>query len=159
MVVGLKDIARAAAAKHGTELLICFGGNSRTNGFPEMVADAGARQRFIATLTSFCREHGLDGVDYNWEYPKDGTECMFSHLGWHSPAHCSAPNPRRCSHTCVSNVCAQTASVTVASAALSRGSSNSCNRLLMGAFSFPFSTFLYFAFPFFCAGNSDVRWH
>eukprot|EP00729_Bicosta_minor_P006103 gene6103-11828_t len=68
------DIARAAAAKHGTELLICFGGNSRTNGFPEMVADAGARQRFIATLTSFCREHGLDGVDYNWEYPKDGTE-------------------------------------------------------------------------------------
>lgn len=55
--------------------------------------------------------------------------------------------------------CAQTASVTVASAALSRGSSNSCNRLLMGAFSFPFSTFLYFAFPFFCAGNSDVRWH
>ena len=68
------DIARAAASKHGTELLICFGGNSRTNGFPQMVAHEGYRQKFIATLTSFCREHGLHGVDYNWEYPNDAAE-------------------------------------------------------------------------------------
>jgi len=46
------EMARAknAAAKWGTELLICFGGNSRTNGFPEMVASEQTRRVFLENL-------------------------------------------------------------------------------------------------------------
>lgn len=67
-------LARAAAKKHGTKLQICFGGNSRTNGFPTMVSKKGLRSKFIKRLVKLCKKHGLHGVDYNWEYPKDGKE-------------------------------------------------------------------------------------
>lgn len=62
-------LARAAADKHGTKLLICFGGNSRTGAFPTMVLKKKTRQKFIKNLIALCKEHQLDGVDYNWEYP------------------------------------------------------------------------------------------
>jgi GH18 family chitinase len=34
----------------GTKLLLCFGGYSRTNGFPQMVANTATRKRFIDKL-------------------------------------------------------------------------------------------------------------
>ena len=58
--------ARAAATRHGTQLLICFGGNGRSAGFSPMVRDAHARTRFVRELVKLCDAHDFDGVDYNW---------------------------------------------------------------------------------------------
>ena len=51
------------------ELLLCFGGNGRSNGFPKMVLDTEKRQTFIKDLMKLVKKYGFDGVDYNWEYP------------------------------------------------------------------------------------------
>lgn len=69
-----RSLARKAADAHGTKLLICFGGNSRTNGFPQMVAKKKSRKKFLDKLVKLCTKGGLDGVDYNWEYPKNEKE-------------------------------------------------------------------------------------
>lgn len=58
----------------GGKLLICFGGNSRTNGFPEMVQKKETRKNFIKNLEKLMKEKNLDGVDLNWEYPRDKNE-------------------------------------------------------------------------------------
>jgi len=65
----LLEEAREAARRHGTRILICFGGNGRSGGFGGMVRSAQARRRFVAELMELCRTHGFHGVDYNWEYP------------------------------------------------------------------------------------------
>lgn len=65
----LLNEARAAAIKNNAELLICFGGNGRSEGFRSMVRSALKRQRFIKALVKLCIEYEFNGVDYNWEYP------------------------------------------------------------------------------------------
>ena len=65
----LMDEAREAAKRHGTKLLICFGGNGRSQGFSGMVAHPGRRKRFVKSLVQLIDDYKLDGVDYNWEYP------------------------------------------------------------------------------------------
>ena len=62
--------AHAARRDTGVRLLLSFGGNSRTGGFPQMVATKERRHSFVAALRRFLARHGLDGVDYNWEYPR-----------------------------------------------------------------------------------------
>lgn len=61
--------AREAATRHGTKLMICFGGNGRSQGFGPMVANKKERKTFVSNLVALCDEYGFDGVDYNWEYP------------------------------------------------------------------------------------------
>ena len=61
--------ARIAADRHGTELLVCFGGNARSAGFSPMVRSDTARARFVANVLALIERLKLDGVDYNWEYP------------------------------------------------------------------------------------------
>ena len=61
--------AKASCARHGTKLLVCFGGNGRSGGFSAMSRQKARRTRFIAGVAALLAEHGLDGVDYNWEYP------------------------------------------------------------------------------------------
>ncbi|MEM9160172.1 MAG: glycoside hydrolase family 18 protein [Verrucomicrobiota bacterium] len=58
----------------GCKLLLCVGGWGKSDGFPQLAADAQARNRFIETLTEFCETHEFDGVDYDWEHPKDARE-------------------------------------------------------------------------------------
>eukprot|EP00929_Paragymnodinium_shiwhaense_P068694 TRINITY_DN34598_c0_g1_i1.p2 TRINITY_DN34598_c0_g1~~TRINITY_DN34598_c0_g1_i1.p2 ORF type:complete len:379 (-),score=125.84 TRINITY_DN34598_c0_g1_i1:404-1540(-) len=65
----LMNEARQAAKRHGTKLLICFGGNGRSAGFSAMVRKRKARARFLKALETFLDQEQLDGVDYNWEYP------------------------------------------------------------------------------------------
>eukprot|EP01063_Lacrimia_lanifica_P017908 TRINITY_DN24891_c0_g1_i1.p1 TRINITY_DN24891_c0_g1~~TRINITY_DN24891_c0_g1_i1.p1 ORF type:complete len:334 (+),score=115.32 TRINITY_DN24891_c0_g1_i1:57-1058(+) len=64
------QLAMAKEQCQGRKLLICFGGNARTHGFPQMVAGRNTRAAFLRNLKELVDEHGLDGVDYNWEYPK-----------------------------------------------------------------------------------------
>lgn len=65
----LMEEARQAARRHGTRLMVCFGGNGRSGGFSGMVRSARARERFVRSVVQLCEAQGLDGVDYNWEYP------------------------------------------------------------------------------------------
>jgi len=61
--------AREATRKHGTELMICFGGNGRSAGFSPMSRKSSGRKRFLQELAELIEKYDLDGVDYNWEYP------------------------------------------------------------------------------------------
>mmetsp|Transcript_23123 Transcript_23123/g.58996 ORF Transcript_23123/g.58996 Transcript_23123/m.58996 type:complete len:349 (+) Transcript_23123:58-1104(+) len=61
--------ARAATRAAGTQLLVCVGGNGRSNGFSAAVAKADRRVRFVEDLVKLCDKYELDGVDLNWEYP------------------------------------------------------------------------------------------
>ena len=65
----LLDKAKSAAKKHSSALMICFGGNGRSEGFSAMVRSRKARAQFVKNLVALCLEHGFAGVDYNWEYP------------------------------------------------------------------------------------------
>ena len=47
-------------------VLHCVG---RSNGFSAMSRNTEARSKFIKKLVKLCKQHGFDGVDYNWEYP------------------------------------------------------------------------------------------
>lgn len=61
----------AEAHAHGVQVVIAVGGYGAepTAGFAAMAADAEARRRFVERIVAFCREHGYDGVDLDWEYP------------------------------------------------------------------------------------------
>ena len=61
------EAARAATKKRGCELLVCFGGNGRSSGFPIMVSNPHARETFVANVVKLVEKHKLDGIDYNWE--------------------------------------------------------------------------------------------
>lgn len=66
--------ARAAADSVGGKLLLGFGGNGRSEGFGAMTATPKTRRRFLDALDKLLMEHELDGVDYNWEYPRSAEE-------------------------------------------------------------------------------------
>lgn len=64
--------ARDAAVEAGIsppKLLACFGGNGRSAGFAAMSTRKKARRRFVQNVQKLVNNLGLDGVDYNWEYP------------------------------------------------------------------------------------------
>eukprot|EP00727_Mastigamoeba_balamuthi_P008685 m51a1_g4439 putative chitinase (926) ;mRNA; r:105031-109724 len=61
--------ARAAADRHGTALMLCVGGNSRSGALPQVAVDGARRAALVRSLVDFCEREGLDGVDMNWEYP------------------------------------------------------------------------------------------
>jgi len=63
------EAARVAAQKHGTKLLLCFGGNGRSDGFAAMVKSKETRRSFLMDVAKLLELNGLHGVDYNWEYP------------------------------------------------------------------------------------------
>ncbi|KAJ8605620.1 hypothetical protein CTAYLR_000089 [Chrysophaeum taylorii] len=65
----LLEEAKAAAAKFGTRLLVCFGGNGRSAGFSAMVRKPKLRKGFVSSVVKLLDGYGFDGVDYNWEYP------------------------------------------------------------------------------------------
>ncbi|KAJ9471154.1 Endochitinase 46 [Diplonema papillatum] len=64
---------------YGCKLMISFGGNGRTNGFPHMAANKDLRSFFVHNLRELIERHGLHGVDFNWEYPRtpDDWENLF----------------------------------------------------------------------------------
>ena len=61
--------ARTAATKHNTKMMICFGGNGRSNGFSVMARNERNRKEFLKNLADLIDKYEFDGVDYNWEYP------------------------------------------------------------------------------------------
>jgi GH18 family chitinase len=65
-VADLEALAARAHAK-GVKTLVTVGGWGRSTYFSTMAADSGARANFAARLTQYCLDHGLDGVDLDWE--------------------------------------------------------------------------------------------
>jgi GH18 family chitinase len=59
---------------YGTRIHISIGGWERSDGFAPMATRPRFRQKFVDNLTSFCLENGLDGVDFDWEFPENEQE-------------------------------------------------------------------------------------
>lgn len=56
----------------GIKVLIAIGGwnDSAGDKYSRLVNNPAARRRFIAHVVDFIEEHGIDGLDLDWEYPK-----------------------------------------------------------------------------------------
>ncbi|GMF68407.1 unnamed protein product [Aspergillus oryzae] len=52
-----------------TKLLVAIGGWGDTSGFSEGAKDEASRARYAKNVKAMVDEHGLDGVDIDWEYP------------------------------------------------------------------------------------------
>lgn len=51
--------------------LITVGGWDRSAGFAKLSTNRIARAAFIEPLLKFCHANGFQGIDYDWEHPKD----------------------------------------------------------------------------------------
>ena len=53
------------------KLLICVGGWGRSEHFPALAANPASRKRLISQMLAYCLKNGFDGIDYDWEHPKN----------------------------------------------------------------------------------------
>jgi GH18 family chitinase len=51
------------------KVLISVGGWTWSGGFSEMSLSRASRKKFIDSAAAFVRQHDLDGIDLDWEYP------------------------------------------------------------------------------------------
>lgn len=67
----LKKIVEAA---HGHHVRVCIavGGWGWDSEFEQMASHADTRTAFVANLSQFVQDYGLDGADIDWEYPDPG---------------------------------------------------------------------------------------
>lgn len=72
-IVGLKQQNRKL------KVLLAIGGwtDSQDTKYSVMVSDATKRQNFIRHALRFIQQHGFDGLDLDWEYPKPGDRLNF----------------------------------------------------------------------------------
>ncbi|KAL2760940.1 glycoside hydrolase family 18 protein [Sodiomyces alcalophilus JCM 7366] len=54
--------------------LLSVGGASASAEFPALAANPEARETFARACRAFVDEHEMDGIDIDWEHPKDPTE-------------------------------------------------------------------------------------
>ena len=59
---------------HRVRLILCIGGWERSNGFSKVAADKTLLANFVRSAVAVCAEHRLDGIDLDWEHPKDEKE-------------------------------------------------------------------------------------
>jgi chitinase len=55
-------------------LILSVGGWDRSVHFATVTKSTDLRRRFVDSLTQICIEKNLDGVDFDWEHPKDESE-------------------------------------------------------------------------------------
>lgn len=58
----------------GTRLWLAIGGWERSEHFAVVAGSAEKRQRCVESIMQFAREHKLDGIDLDWEHPKNADE-------------------------------------------------------------------------------------
>ncbi len=54
---------------HGVKVFVSIGGWTWSKPFPVIAADPELRERFALECARLIREHDLDGIDIDWEYP------------------------------------------------------------------------------------------
>lgn len=61
-----------ALKSNGAKVVIGLGGwNDSAGGkYSRLVNNPSARRKFILHAVDFIRQHGFDGLDLDWEYPK-----------------------------------------------------------------------------------------
>lgn len=64
----------AARRANGCRILLCVGGGGQSEGFDVASASETARVRLSTSLAELCRTHGLNGIDFDWEYPRGDRE-------------------------------------------------------------------------------------
>lgn len=71
-----EDLPRLAAAKKKMKfrLLLCVGGWERGAGFFPTATNPAKLDRFVQEVDEFLRKHDFDGVDLDWEHPKNAEE-------------------------------------------------------------------------------------
>ncbi|CAA7260882.1 unnamed protein product [Cyclocybe aegerita] len=57
------------ARSNGVKALVSIGGWTGSRGFSVNVGSAQNRTAFVKTVTDFATKYGLDGLDFDWEYP------------------------------------------------------------------------------------------
>ena len=55
-------------------LILCAGGWGRSAHFPAVAADDAKRRKFVESAVKTCRTEQLDGLDLDWEHPKNAAE-------------------------------------------------------------------------------------
>lgn len=61
-------------AKHGFRLLLAIGGWERSSGFATVSADVAKREKFAREVKTWVEKYRLDGIDLDWEHPKNADE-------------------------------------------------------------------------------------
>ncbi|UOB16797.1 glycosyl hydrolase family 18 protein [Abyssalbus ytuae] len=64
------------AHQQNVKVLIAVGGwmDGNDSAFTTMAASASTRTNFVNNLVNFVNQYNLDGVDMDWEYPREGSE-------------------------------------------------------------------------------------
>lgn len=71
----IDDLVALRERNPDLNVIVSVGGWGRCEEFPEMAATTQNRQRFAESAIKYIREHDLDGIDYDWEFPdEDETE-------------------------------------------------------------------------------------
>lgn len=65
---------RAFKTKGRVRLWLCVGGWERSKHFPAVVASEATRAEFVKSAVKVCLAERLDGLDLDWEHPKNESE-------------------------------------------------------------------------------------
>lgn len=65
---------RTFKTQHRVRLILCVGGWERSKQFPAVAASADKRKAFATAAVRLCLDERLDGLDLDWEHPKDAAE-------------------------------------------------------------------------------------
>ncbi len=63
----------AEARKHDVRTLLSIGGGDTIRGLERVTASEAGLNQFVAQVVSLMDQHGYDGIDLDWEYPRDET--------------------------------------------------------------------------------------
>ncbi|KAM0276908.1 hypothetical protein ACHAQH_006280 [Verticillium albo-atrum] len=70
----LAALAKLKRSNPHLKTLVSIGGGTGSAQFPAMAANPQARETFAREIRAFVERHELDGVDIDWEHPKDQNE-------------------------------------------------------------------------------------
>ena len=68
------EALRQWKTRHRTRLVLCVGGWDRSAAFPAVSASPALRRKFAQEVVAACLARRFDGVDLDWEPPRDATE-------------------------------------------------------------------------------------
>ncbi|KAF3345678.1 hypothetical protein VdG2_05914 [Verticillium dahliae VDG2] len=70
----LAALAKLKRSNPHLKTLVSIGGGTGSAQFPAMAANPQARETFARAIRAFVEQHELDGVDIDWEHPKNTRE-------------------------------------------------------------------------------------